>query len=142
MKKSFAQVKKEPDFLENGHFKYYKVFYSKDVNKKKRIFSEGILACENKKTRLFNTDGEVLVQVLEKNTPEIDEEYVIGYKFAVLIDSEIDKQDFVSGKIFISIVNQTTGSNILKKPAKANFNQEKGKNLLKNQAGKVEGENK
>lgn len=43
--------------------------------------------------------------MLEKNTPEIDEEYVIGYKYSVVIDSEIDKEDFTSGKVFISIVN-------------------------------------
>jgi hypothetical protein len=42
---------------------------------------------------------------LEKNTPEIDEEYVIGYKYSVVIDSEIEKEDFTTGKVFISIVN-------------------------------------
>jgi hypothetical protein len=48
------------------------VFYSKDVNKKKKIYSEGVLTWENNKTKLYNTDGEVLVQVNEKNAPEID----------------------------------------------------------------------
>lgn len=100
-----------------GHFKYYRVFYSKDVNKKKRVFSEGILACENKKTRLFNSDGEVLVQVLEKNTPQIDEEYVIGYKYSVVIDSEVDREDFTSGKVFISLVN---GDNLPVKKSQSN----------------------
>lgn len=35
----------------------YQVFYSKDVRKKKKVFSEGILLCEDKKTKLYTEEG-------------------------------------------------------------------------------------
>jgi hypothetical protein len=57
---------------ETVNSKYFRVFYSKDVNKKKKTFSEGVLSWENKKTKLFNSDGQLLVQVTEKNQPEIN----------------------------------------------------------------------
>lgn len=34
--------------------KYYKVFYTKDVNKKRKVFNEGVVACLGKKTKIFN----------------------------------------------------------------------------------------
>jgi hypothetical protein len=33
------------------------VFYSKDIKKKKKIYSEGFLLCTGKKAKLFNDEG-------------------------------------------------------------------------------------
>jgi hypothetical protein len=82
-------------------FKYFKVYYSKDVRKKKKIFSEGVLACEGRKTKLYNQDGEIILTVNQKNNPEVDEEYTLNNAFCVLIDSVVSKEKFVSGKVFI-----------------------------------------
>lgn len=63
----------------------YKVFYSKDIRKKKKVFSEGVLVCEEKKTKLFTADGELLISVKGKSTPEPDEEYTINNTYVGII---------------------------------------------------------
>jgi hypothetical protein len=55
----------------------FQVFYSKDVRKKKKVYSEGLLICEEKKTRLFTTEGECVLTLNSRSTPESDEEYTI-----------------------------------------------------------------
>lgn len=74
----------------------YQIFYSKDIRKKKKTYSDGFLLCSAKKTKLFNQEGECLLVVNNKHQPEIDEEYTlnnlyIGMNFddLVLIDKEI-----------------------------------------------------
>ena len=47
----------------------WKIFYSKDINKKKKTFSEGILVQSGNQAKIFDEDGR---QVLAfKNTEEI-----------------------------------------------------------------------
>jgi hypothetical protein len=61
--------------------KYYQVFYSKDIRKKKKVYLEGVLACEDRKTKLFNSEGEIVLNLNQKNSPEIDEEYVLNHTY-------------------------------------------------------------
>jgi hypothetical protein len=44
MKKNLQEPKEITAPASYGICKYFKVFYSKDVNKKKKTFSEGVLA--------------------------------------------------------------------------------------------------
>ena len=53
--------------------KAYKVFYSKDVRKKKKVYSEGILLCEEKKTKIYSLEGDIIVAVNGRNNPQADE---------------------------------------------------------------------
>ena len=50
----------------------YQVFYSKDVRKKKKVFSEGILLCEDKKTKLYTEEGLCNMTLNSRSTPEPD----------------------------------------------------------------------
>jgi hypothetical protein len=61
-----------------GESRVYQIYYSKDIRKKKKIYSDGIMLCEEKKTKIFTTEGELVLSVNNKSKPEPDEEYVIN----------------------------------------------------------------
>lgn len=56
----------------------FKVFYSKDIRKKKKVYSEGILVCLEKKTKLFTSEGASLITLNTRSLPEAEEEYTIN----------------------------------------------------------------
>lgn len=61
------------------------MFYSKDIRKKKKVYSDGFLLCSSRKTRLFNSDGESLTVFSNKHQPEINEEYTLNNTYVGII---------------------------------------------------------
>ena len=56
----------------------YQVFYTKDIRKKKKVYSDGILTCEDRKTRLFTAEGECVTTLKSTSHLELDEEYTLN----------------------------------------------------------------
>lgn len=57
----------------NSTSKVFHIFYSKDVRKKKKVYSEGILLCEDRKTKIFTSEGECVVSLNSRSCPVADE---------------------------------------------------------------------
>lgn len=83
--------------------RYFLVFFTKDVNKKKKVFTEGVLASLPQKVKLFTMEGEVVNAANQKSILhlEIDEEYLLGHNYLVVVDKILPHEKFTSGEVFI-----------------------------------------
>jgi hypothetical protein len=59
----------------------YHVFYTKDINKKKKVFKEGVLIVTANNGKLYDEDGLLVTGFKNKEKVEIDEEYVVNNSY-------------------------------------------------------------
>ena len=103
--------------------KAFEIFYSKDVRKKKKVYSEGILVCEEKKTKIFTTEGECILTINSRSTPQLEEQYTINNAYIgkmsydiVQVERELPYDNFLNGRVFIQ--SKIEQLNLVKKPQK------------------------
>jgi len=82
-KKNEPEVVQAQETNEDGNDRwYFSVFYTKDVKKKKRNYSEGILEITRQKVNLFDNDGNKTYDTPRgrffKEEPKPEEEYFLG----------------------------------------------------------------
>ena len=78
----------------------FKVFYTKDINKKKnKRYEDGWLVITHKAT-LYNDVGVSVYSA--KGTPllEVDEEYTLNNKYLIYIDKRLPFKEYTSGRVF------------------------------------------
>ena len=67
---------------------YFSVFYSKDVKKKTKSFSEGILEINKTRIKIYESEGCDVYDTSRgrffKDKPKTDEEYFLGAYFSKL----------------------------------------------------------
>lgn len=85
--------------------KCYRVFWSRDVRKKKRSYNDGVAVLTEAKARLYGCESELIVETSIKNVyyhnPDNEDEFLINNSIIVLIDAVISKEEFTTGRVFM-----------------------------------------
>jgi len=83
----------------------YKVFWSRDVRKKKRTYNDGVVLMTDNKVRLYGSESELVVDASIKSVyyhnPDNEDEFLINNSIVVLIDAKISKEEFTTGRVFL-----------------------------------------
>ena len=51
----------------------FKVYYTKHLNRKKKVYQEGVLVCHENSAKLFDEEGQCLLKFKNKTQPVVDE---------------------------------------------------------------------
>jgi hypothetical protein len=85
--------------------KHYKVFWSRDVRKKKRSYNDGVVVMTDNKVRLYGSESQTIVDTSIKNVyyhnPDNEDEFLINNSIIVLVEATISKEEFTTGRVFM-----------------------------------------
>lgn len=93
------------DGVDMSSFEYFKCFYTKNINKKHKVWSDGFAAFETKKLIIYDESGSKVYDTYKSKgyQTENDNEYVFG-NYLIQKEQQVANEDFISGRIFIQHV--------------------------------------
>ncbi|KRX02138.1 P-loop containing nucleoside triphosphate hydrolase [Pseudocohnilembus persalinus] len=106
------------DGVDISKFEYSKCFYTKNINKKHKVWNDGFMVLETKKIVIYDEAGSKVYDTAKAKgyQTDNDNEFVYG-GYIVQKENKVEAEEFISGRVFIKHIElaKLAGNKAVKK---------------------------
>lgn len=113
---------------------YYKVYYTTDIRKKVKKYSDGYMKVKGKYGEMTDEEGKMVGRTHNYKSEMNDDDEKVGYlnSYMILYDCEISKDDYISGRCYRPNYNPNGNANSTIQPSSSSHRNDAKNKKFKN----------